>query len=189
MAVISKGQLWTGGIPYTICSGTYKTWVMARIYEFNERVGKQVFYPKSMNKDVDYVQFSLSSSHASCKIGRRGGMQMLSFKKTCESIWHEMGHACGLCHEHYHDKSPYMSNIFPKVFIASTGKLSDIKKIVDNNLNIDEQVAMANYSSRQSIGDYDSKSIMLYAKYAGPSAIQNKTLSDGDCAAIRSLFP
>ena len=109
MSIESKNTVraWPRGrVPYTISTNlqqkhpdTYETLKMA-LKMFRRQV-KSVKWIKR-DKEPDFVKFVYSKNECSSHVGCVGGMQMIRLADwaTPGNVFHEMGHAIGLEHEH-----------------------------------------------------------------------------------------
>lgn len=94
-------KYWKTGIPYTANGMKQKDEesLIALIDAFNRTIKKEIF--RQWKDEDDYVEFKLSVGYsaAASPVGKQGGKQLLLF--TFKDLYHEMGHCCGLGHEHY----------------------------------------------------------------------------------------
>src|SRR5262249_39651509 len=80
--------------------------VQAHIDQFNQSVGIQLFQPRGT--EANYVKFT-TLGHGSSPIGYQDvPNQMITVKGRDDprTTLHEMGHAAGLGHEHFHSQFP-----------------------------------------------------------------------------------
>ncbi|MBT2740548.1 M12 family metallopeptidase [Bacillus sp. ISL-77] len=134
------------------------------------------------NGEKDYISFEVGTKNES-KLGRVQGKQIITMKTTISidkrgvgNIMHEIGHACGLIHEHQRpDRDKFV--------------------IVDPLLSNDNDYAID--SQGITIGSYDCCSIMHYdgsniTSLTGDDCLgmgQRVVLSQGDLNALRVMYP
>ncbi|XP_025762740.1 low choriolytic enzyme isoform X1 [Oreochromis niloticus] len=108
------------------------------------------FVPKTLN-DMDYLYF-FSGDRCSSKVGRRGGKQEISLKKSrclnISTVQHEVLHALGFRHEH--SRSDRDKHVYIHTENIKPGHKHNFKKVQTNNLGT----------------TYDFKSVMQYTKHA-----------------------
>jgi Astacin (Peptidase family M12A) len=133
----------------------------------------------------NYVRF-VDRNACFSQVGMRGGMQEISLGAGCTTgaAIHEIGHAVGLWHEQSReDRERFVRILWP-----------NIKDQMQHNFN-------QHISDGDDIGGYDFSSIMHYPTHAfskngqptiqaigGESIGQRTGLSEGDIAAVRSMY-
>jgi hypothetical protein len=97
--VSDLSKRWPGKIPYRVgldnIGGVGRTWLLARLQEFNTACGVEVFKPR--NEEADYVEFEAGSDSP---IGKQTGRQICRISRA--NVYHEIGHAIGLGHTYFH---------------------------------------------------------------------------------------
>lgn len=173
MAVIdSNATLWPRtGIPYVIAAGsqTNSEWIRDNIEAFNTVVGKGILFPLSGN-DGNRVEITIPAAQSTSGVGQQGEITRLFCKKDQASLFHEIGHLCGLRHENMHPDAP-----------------DNVKK-ADSSMRTAALFPTSGYTppTVRTLTDYDPKSVMLYVD--GTEIEKNLTLSKRDIEAINTLF-
>lgn len=93
---------WTDHVPFTV-DKTFargRTWLLGKVLEFNQRVGRNVFVTMESN-EAHYVVFK--NGHNSPIGMQLSGVQELKCDDT--NLFHEMGHCLGLGHTYFHTAS------------------------------------------------------------------------------------
>jgi hypothetical protein len=184
IGIVGEEFRWPGGIvPYEAEEAVLAR-VQAAIAHW-ERYTPIHFVERS-DRHKDYISFKALGGCRS-KVGRHGGMQVISLGKNCSvgSAIHEIGHALGLWHEQGRsDRDAFitvvMENIDP-----------------DYLHNFDKHVL-----DGEDLGAYDFGSIMHYPPKAfsvngqdtirtknGESIGQRNGLSRGDIESIKLMYP
>jgi hypothetical protein len=136
--------------------------------------------------EADYVSFEVQSGCWSW-VGRQGGMQVISLDTGCGlgAAVHEIGHCLGLWHE------------------QSRSDRDNFIEIVKENIQPGRESQFdMHIQDGTDLGNYDFASIMHYPETAfsrnnqptirvkgGQSIGQRNGLSQGDIAAIKTLYP
>ncbi len=134
----------------------------------------------------DYIVFRWHASGCSSYVGRQGGSQTIHLADwgTTGNTVHEMGHAIGLWHEQSREDRDHHIEIV----------WSNIKPSAMHNF-------YQHVSDGDDVGTYDYGSLMHYGPYGfaidpsqptiiAPEPIgQREALSDGDIAAVASIYP
>jgi hypothetical protein len=186
--VDDTAKLWVGGrVPFEApaAASPITPIVNAAIQHINQRTNAQ-FVPIG-DGDTDHVVFEASAS-CSSQVGRVGGAQVvhLSPDAVTGNAIHELSHVLGLWHEQSrHDRDQYVQIVWQNIMAGYEH-------------NFRQQV-----NDEDDVGPYDYGSIMHYPRDAfstnGQATIvplaadavigQRDHLSDGDIAAINSLYP
>lgn len=189
--IANTGGLWPSArIPYVFASNvssTVRSHVQSAINTYNTYTKVRIV-PRA--SETNYVRVIVDSGCYSY-VGRIGGGQALSLANGgcgVAGAIHEFGHAMGLWHEQSRkDRDQYVTIVW-----------ANIKSGTEHNFQIE--------SNSRAVGAYDFDSIMHYPAYAfstnGQPTIRPKntsiplsrlgaakTLSSGDIAGIRSLYP
>lgn len=100
--VKNADRRWKDHVPFTVDRTFAKgrNWVLGKVFEFNSKVGHNVFVPRESG-EANYAEFKNGSDSP---IGMQGnGMQALRCREN--NLFHEMGHCVGLGHTYFHSKS------------------------------------------------------------------------------------
>ena len=183
IGIIGSQFRWPGGkVPFVIAAESVRERVMAAIEHWQARTPFS-FTPRA--GEADFVSFD-SLDGCFSRVGRQGGMQVVSIGPGCEvgSAIHEIGHTLGL----WHEQSRSDRDNFVQIVTA----------------NIDPRFK-SNFSKHiqdgEDLGPYDHGSIMHYPPTAfsvngqptiltknGESIGQRNGLSKGDIAAMRLMY-
>ncbi|GGJ37617.1 M12 family metallopeptidase [Deinococcus roseus] len=189
--IANTGGLWPSArIPYTFASNvssTVRSHVQSAINTYNAYTKVRIV-PRASEKN--YVRVIVDNGCYSY-VGRIGGAQALSLSTGgcgVAGAIHEFGHALGLWHEQSRkDRDQYVTIVW-----------ANIQSGTEHNFQIE--------SNSRAVGAYDFDSIMHYPAKAfsinGQATIvpknssiplsrlgAAKTLSSGDIAGIKSLYP
>ncbi|GEM48477.1 M12 family metallopeptidase [Deinococcus cellulosilyticus] len=189
--IANTGGLWPSArIPYVFASNvssTVRSHVQSAINTYNTYTKVRIV-PRASERN--YVRVIVDNGCYSY-VGRIGGAQSLSLSTGgcgVAGAIHEFGHALGLWHEQSRkDRDQYVTIVW-----------ANIKSGTEHNFQIE--------SNSRAVGAYDFDSIMHYPAYAfstnGKATIvpknssiplsrlgAAKTLSSGDIAGIKSLYP
>ena len=189
--IANTGGLWPSArIPYVFASNvssTVRSHVQSAINTYNTYTKVRIG-PRATERN--YVRVIVDNGCYSY-VGRIGGAQSLSLSNGgcgVAGAIHEFGHAMGLWHEQSRkDRDQYVTIVW-----------ANIQSGTEHNFQIE--------SNSRAVGAYDFDSIMHYPAYAfstnGKATIvpknssiplsrlgAAKTLSSGDIAGIRSLYP
>jgi astacin len=190
VAITNLSYRWPGGIiPYKITSTlTNQARVTSAVAHWNTMLAGHVkFVPQTT--EANFVNFVPASSNTcSSYVGRLSYEQPIQVGSACSTgnVIHEMGHAVGLWHEQ-----------------SREDRDGFVKIMWENILSGTEYNFYQNIGNGDDIGPYNFASIMHYAKTAfsknGQATIQTipagisigvrTTLSDGDIAAVKLMYP
>lgn len=191
---LAANRWFDGIIPYQFDSSLTDSSTRARVlkaiehWNFNSSI--RIVERTSSNAESfkDYLEFTKSTGCASY-VGRIGGPQQIWISNTCSSgsMVHEIGHALGLLHEHTrNDRDQYVLVNYDNIV---TGKEHNFAIPTANDRDYGEY----DYASIMHYGAYffsnnGSPTISPYYDISGTIMGQRTALSDGDLAAIDSIY-
>src|SRR5262249_42673540 len=107
------------------------------IGEFNAAVGRTIFFARK-GCELHFIEFAWQGGGGKCTVGKKGGRQALLFNRDC--LYHEMCHALGMGHEHFHPAFP-------------------LRDMLEGQDKIDTEAAKEKYDRWD---DFDPTSVMMY---------------------------
>jgi hypothetical protein len=158
-------QKWKIPVPYALDTGVpddRSDWIKG----FNSLVGFDLFVKRSLEEAKDEPAWIkiVQEAHSHSAIGRQGGMQIVSVNPANadgsdkqQTLFHELGHALGFCHEQLHSGYPLDNvEVLRELLAPESG---------ETEFTIDEMVKSLEFNQNSSFGPCDFSSMMMYGRF------------------------
>lgn len=175
---------------YTYQSGFIPRESVNTAIEYIQRMTNLEFKMKASTTE-GYIYFQNATSNISSSIGYTGSKQNINLTSNTGSgvALHEICHTLGLMHEHCRsDRDNYITIKWDNIKESTKANFAIITSNYENEGNFDFNSVMM-YGSMASSNSAINATLPVLTKKDGTTVTPSRSLSSGDLAALKSLYP